>query len=82
MTAGEGSGDAGWQGDIRITKTKSGRVTNDPAGNFDHLYGYAGRILAASKMGGLAGLVQSFSYDGAGRMRTNSRVGDFFLCKR
>ena len=72
-----------------IARTASGRIwrnatsylqggtTRDPEGDFDYGYDYAGRLLAATHTGGLAGFTQSFTYDGAGRIRSNSLVGTY-----
>ena len=48
----------------------------DWAGNFTYAYDYAGRLLSATN-GSVAGYTQSFTYDGAGRMRSNSLVGTY-----
>jgi len=52
-------------------------MTIDPGGAFAFAYDYAGRLLSATNSRGVAAMDQSFSYDPAGRMRTNSQVGTY-----
>lgn len=67
------------------TKSVSGRVlqanTADNQGDLAYTYDYMGRLLSATFTGTnttIAGQVnQSFSYDRAGRMRSNSKVGTY-----
>ena len=67
------------------TKTVSGRVTRinsaDKQGDLDYTYDYAGRLLEAHYYGSVTSVGnqvnQTFSYDKAGRMRSNSKVGTY-----
>jgi RHS repeat-associated protein len=65
----------------RYYRAGSGRVTrqrtNRPEGRFDYAYDYAGRLLAATNWGGALGYDQTFTYDAAGSMRSNSALGTY-----
>ncbi len=47
------------------------------AGSFDYTYDYIGRLLTATNKAGLTQFDQSFTYDRAGRMRSNSHLGTY-----
>ncbi|HHJ19944.1 MAG TPA: hypothetical protein ENJ84_09030 [Gammaproteobacteria bacterium] len=63
------------------TRSASGRVyrqnTTRPEGKFDYAYDYAGRLLSATNWGGVVGYDQTFTYDAAGSMRSNSALGTY-----
>ncbi|OYX39574.1 MAG: hypothetical protein B7Y91_00710 [Rhodobacterales bacterium 32-64-14] len=52
-------------------------VTEDQEGNLDYTYDYAGRLLNVAHTNGQTAYNQSFTYDAAGRMRSNSQVGTY-----
>lgn len=70
------------------TRSVSGRIlaqdtrfvaggAQDEAASYSYAYDYAGRLLSATNSYGLTQYDQSFTYDGAGRMRSNSQVGAY-----
>ena len=63
------------------TRTATGRIsradTEYSYGDVDYAYDYAGRLLSATNFSGQPGYTQTFGYDKAGRMRSNSRVGTY-----
>jgi RHS repeat-associated protein len=52
-------------------------TTFDKEGSLSYLYDYTGRLLAANNTMGITAWNQSFTYDAAGRMRSNSLVGAY-----
>jgi RHS repeat-associated protein len=63
------------------TRSATGRVTTQDTqqgeGDLAYTYDYSGRLLTAVNQSGLTDYDQSFSYDMAGSMRSNSRVGEY-----
>ncbi|WP_226804195.1 RHS repeat-associated core domain-containing protein [Amylibacter sp. SFDW26] len=63
------------------TRSLNGRVMSVDstmnAGSFDYTYDYIGRLLSATNKAGLTEFNQSFTYDRAGRMRSNSHLGTY-----
>ena len=53
------------------------KTHSDPRGHFEYTYDYAGRLLQAANTNGHADFTQVFTYDAAGRMRSNSRLGTY-----
>jgi YD repeat-containing protein len=62
-------------------RTATGRVANQinmaGQGYLDFTYDYAGRLLSAVNTQGFTDMTQSFSYDAAGNMASNSRIGAY-----
>lgn len=63
------------------TRSATGRVasmvTETASGSFDYAYDYAGRLRTATSRTGVAGYTQSFTYNRAGSMTSNSRTGTY-----
>ena len=63
------------------TRSGTGRILSVDAtldaGDLAYVYDYTGRLLSATNASGLTEYDQSFTYDGAGRMRSNSKVGAY-----
>lgn len=72
-----------------LTRSATGRISAqdthityggsvvDKIGSGTYAYDYAGRLLGVTNTQGVAAWTQTFSYDAAGRMRTNSKVGTY-----
>ncbi|WP_171181842.1 RHS repeat-associated core domain-containing protein [Ruegeria sp. HKCCD8929] len=65
----------------QYTRSATGRVTQQwttrDQGNLDYSYDYAGRLLTVTNRDGATEFDQTFTYDAAGNMRSNSHVGDY-----
>ena len=63
------------------TRSGTGRVTTVnatlDAGDLAYVYDYTGRLLSATNTAGLSQYNQSFTYDRAGRMRSNAHIGAY-----
>ncbi|HBQ36685.1 MAG TPA: hypothetical protein DD729_07600, partial [Rhodobacteraceae bacterium] len=68
--------------DTRYNRTSTGRIhtvrTEYSEGRYDYTYDYAGRLLTATNIGGQPAYNQTFTNDRAGRMRSNSHVGQYY----
>lgn len=68
---------------LRYNRSATGRVESTHApwkerqDRQSFTYDYAGRLLTATNLAGMAAYDQAFTYDAAGSMRSNSRVGTY-----